>query len=106
MRISPPKVEIGELEGFSPDKDLFKRAAIGKSLQGFILRVEEPVVIAVDGQWGSGKTTFLKMFAGELRKDGFPVVYFDAFQNDYLDDAFTAIASEIVAMANELVDRV
>jgi len=62
--------------------------------------VSDPVVLALDGQWGSGKTTFLKMWAGELRKSGFPVVYLDAFRNDYADDAFTAVAGEIIALAN------
>jgi hypothetical protein len=39
------------------------------------------------------------MWAGELRKAGFPVVYLDAFRNDYADDAFTAIAGEIISLA-------
>lgn len=59
------------------------------------------MVIAVDGQWGSGKSTFLRMWAGELRKRDIPVIYFDAFENDYLDDAFVAIASEIIELADE-----
>ena len=47
------------------------------------------MVIAVDADWGAGKTVFLKMWAGELRKAGIPVVYFDAFANDYVDDALS-----------------
>ena len=58
-------------------------------------------MIALDGQWGSGKTTFLKMWAGELRNAGFPVVYFDAFANDYIGDAFTAIAGEIIGLVQD-----
>lgn len=50
---------------------------------------------------GSGKTTFLKMWAGELRKSGFPVIYFEAFENDYAEDAFTALASSVIALADE-----
>lgn len=41
------------------------------------------------------------MWAGLLRSRGFPVVYFDAFENDYTDDAFTTIASQII----EVVER-
>src|SRR5262245_24727406 len=41
------------------------------------------------------------MWAGELRKAGFGVVYFDAFENDYAEDAFTAIASELISLAQE-----
>ncbi len=53
------------------------------------------MVIAFDGQWGSGKTTFLKMWAGELRKAGIPCIFFDAFENDYVEDAFAALVREI-----------
>ena len=36
---------------------------------------------------------------GELRQLGIPVIYFDAFANDYIDDPFLAIAGEIIALA-------
>lgn len=99
MRIFPPPLDIGDKEGFSPEKDIFGRSKLGAGLQNLVSSATDPTVIAVDGQWGSGKTTFLKMWAGELRKAGFPVVYFDAFESDYLDDAFMAIASEIISLA-------
>src|SRR5680860_400297 len=99
MRLFPPPLEIGDEEGFTPEKDIFGRVVLGEGLTNLVSSVSDPTVIAVDGQWGSGKTTFLKMWAGELRKAGFPVVYFDAFENDHVEDAFLAIASEIIALA-------
>jgi predicted KAP-like P-loop ATPase len=99
MRLFPPPLSIGDKEGFSREKDIFDRGPIGMGLTNLVTNVSDPLVIAVDGQWGSGKTTFLKMWAGELRKAGFPVVYFDAFQSDYTEDAFTALASEIISLA-------
>ena len=39
------------------------------------------------------------MWAGELRKQEIPVIFFDAFQHDYAEDAFTAIAGEIISLA-------
>jgi hypothetical protein len=99
MRFFLPPVEIGDTEGFTKSKDIFERAALGEGLTNVVTTVSEPLVIALDGQWGSGKTTFLKMWAGELRKKHFPVVYLDAFRHDYSDDAFTAVASEIIALA-------
>lgn len=56
------------------------------------------MVLAIDGAWGSGKTTFLRFWTGELRKASFPVVFFDAFQNNYADDAFIALAGEVYAV--------
>ena len=102
MRIFLPPLEVGDTEGFTPEKDIFGRAALGRSMTNLLTSVSDPIVLALDGQWGSGKTTFLKMWAGELRKAGFPVVYLDAFQNDYEEDAFTAVAGEIIALADAL----
>src|SRR5262249_28293078 len=85
MRLFPPPLQIADDEGFTPEKDIFGRADIGRGLTSLLARVNEPLVVAVDGQWGSGKTTFLKMWAGELRKSDIPVVYFDAYEHDYVD---------------------
>src|SRR4051794_363072 len=101
MRVTLPPLEIGESEGFTPEKDIFSRASIGAGLSNLVISVVDPLVIAVDGQWGSGKTTFLKMWAGDLRKAKIPVIYFDAFEHDYSDDAFTAIAGQIVSLARD-----
>jgi predicted KAP-like P-loop ATPase len=101
MRIFPAALEIDPLEGFDPQKDIFKRSELGRGLTNIVSSVSDPLVVALDGQWGSGKTTFLKMWAGELRKVGIPVIYFDAFANDYAEDAFTAIAGEIIGLVEE-----
>jgi hypothetical protein len=101
MRLLPPPLTIGDREGFDPAKDIFGRKLHAERLTHLLTTIADPLVIAVDGQWGSGKTTFLKMWAGDLRNRGLPVIYFDAFENDYADDAFTAIAGEIIGLAAE-----
>ena len=63
------------------------------------------MVLLLDGQWGTGKTTFIKMWRGELTKLKIPSIYFDAFANDYHEDAFLTIAGEIIARAEELKPR-
>lgn len=98
MRIFPRPLQIGDTEGFTVEKDIFGRHELGTGLTNLVGSVVDPMVIAIDGQWGTGKTTFLKMWAGQLREQGFPVIYFDAFENDYVDDAFTALAAEIIGL--------
>lgn len=98
MRIFPPPLEVSLEEGFSAEKDIFGRKPIADGLTRIISSVGQPLVIALDGDWGSGKTTFLRFWAGELRRAGYPVVFFDAFQNDYADDAFIALAGEVFAL--------
>ena len=102
MRIFPPSIEIDETEGFTPEKDIFKRADFGKRLAGLLHIADDPLVIVLDGRWGSGKTTFVRMLAGLLRQNGHAVVYFDAFANDFIDDAFVAIAGEVVGLSQAL----
>lgn len=99
MRIFPPTIEVADDEGFTHDKDIFKRAEFGKGLASLVGAVDDPLVMVLDGPWGSGKTTFIKMWAGLLRNSGHPVIYFDAFANDYIDDAFLAIAGEVIALS-------
>lgn len=102
MHVFLPPLEVGDDEGFTAEKDIFGRATHGKRLTNLICHVDQPLVIALDAQWGGGKTTFLKMWAGELRKAGFPVIFFDAFEHDYAEDAFAAMAAEIISLSKKL----
>lgn len=99
MKLFPPPLTVGDNEGFSKEKDIFNRQELGKGLMALVQNLETPLVIALDGAWGTGKSTFLKMWAGDLRKAGFSVISFDAFENDYVEDAFAVIAREIVSFA-------
>ena len=49
----------------------------------------------MNGNWGEGKTTFVKMWQGMLKEKEVPNIYIDAFSNDFIDDAFLTIASAI-----------
>lgn len=102
MRLFPPELEVGEYEGFAPDKDIFSRKQFGEGLGNLFANVDDPMVAVLDAPWGSGKSTFIKMWCGHMRNRGFPVIYFDAFKNDYTDDAFLALAGEVIALADDL----
>lgn len=100
MRLTLPPLEIGRKDGFDKT-DIFNAKPFGERLADIVEQVEEPLVIAIDGPWGSGKSVFAKQWAGLLRQRKTPVIEFDAFANDYQDDAFIALAGEIVAHAKE-----
>lgn len=101
MKLFPPPLNIDDTEGFTAENDLFSRKPIGEGMSNLLTKVTTPLTIAVDGQWGSGKTTFLKMWAGELRNQNVPVVYFDAFASDHNEDAFSAIAQALISLARK-----
>lgn len=51
-------------------------------------------VIALNGEWGAGKTTFVKMVQQELKNRAHPL-YFNAWNNDYVSDPLIALLSEL-----------
>ncbi|QPM89126.1 hypothetical protein PSAL_003370 [Pseudooceanicola algae] len=98
MRLTLPtaKCEI-YVDGFS-GQDLLGRAETGKQLTALVDRLEDPVVIALDGPWGSGKSYFLQRWAGAHHNEfsgNSTVIYLDAFKNDYLDDPLIALTAAI-----------
>ncbi len=97
MKLTIPPIEIDDAEPFK--HDVLNRKAFGQSLLNLVSRVDEGVVLSIDAPWGEGKTTFVRMWQSLLKMSGIKSVYFDAFANDYVDDPFIAVASEITRLA-------
>lgn len=99
MRFSPPDDDVVLYkEGFKDD--ILDRAPFGAHLSEVLERTEDPLVVALDGRWGTGKSYFLKRWVGahNLENDGTALtVYFDAFQHDYLDDPLIALIATLSA---------
>ena len=95
IRLAPRPPEIGDLDGFNKH-DLFHAKRMGERLADIIGDMEGPAVIAIDGSWGTGKTTFVRQWAGLLRDRHHPVVFFDAFEHDHLDDPFMALFTHLL----------
>ncbi|EDM33022.1 KAP P-loop [Roseovarius sp. TM1035] len=78
-----------------PEPDLFGLKHKGKTLSRALEVAEGPVVIAFDGPWGCGKSFFLRAWSKDhdLKAD---VIYFDAFEHDYLDDPLISLVQAIV----------
>ena len=76
--------------------DLLSTRARAEALTLLIGRARTPYVLSIDAQWGNGKTTFLNMFMQHLMNDGFAVIEFNAWENDFTDNPFTTLAAEIV----------
>jgi len=95
MKIVTPSLVVAELDSFK--NDALDRKSFGEALLNLVMRSNDELVISLDGKWGEGKTTFVKMWQGLLMGAGVPSIYIDAFQNDYVDDAFISIASAITS---------
>ena len=99
IRIQPPEIPIPDDDPFA--NDLLDRKKQVDILTRVVQTIEGPCAIAVDAPWGAGKTTFLKMWAQQLRRQGFPIVEFNAWETDYSGDPFVALASEITKNIDE-----
>lgn len=104
MRLVPPPLRIGPNDGFER-ADLFEYRTFGEHLANIVKALTAPSVIALDGAWGSGKSVFVRQWAGLLRNEKVPVVLFDAHKHDHDQDAFFAIASEVCAQAPVPADQ-
>jgi hypothetical protein len=103
MKLFPQDSDVVLYEtGF--EDDILERKSISKQLSDFVERIEDPVVLALDDKWGSGKTFFLKRWvaAHNGENEGKAItVYFDAFENDYLSDPLVSI---ITALSTRIPD--
>jgi energy-coupling factor transporter ATP-binding protein EcfA2 len=95
MKLVTPSLLIEDSDGFK--NDILQRQQFGEALSNLVTRSTDELVISLDGKWGEGKTTFVKMWQGLLKEKGIPSIYIDAFQNDYTEDAFISIASAITS---------
>ena len=93
IRIRPHEIDITEEEPFK--NDLLDRKESVDVLTHLTESIEGPCVLAVDAAWGTGKTTFLAMWAHHLRKIKFPVVEFNAWETDFSGDPFIALSTEL-----------
>ncbi len=52
-------------------------------------------VLAINGEWGSGKTTFVKMWRQYLNKENFKTLYFNVWEHDFVSDPLVGLIGEL-----------
>jgi len=90
--------------------DYFGRKADANYLTRFLVNGfqdkryrNQSFVLNLNAGWGFGKTYFLNNWAMDLRHAGHLVVSFDAWKNDYSEDALLSFISEV---SNDLHDQI
>lgn len=87
------EIEIPEDNPFQNDS--LNRKDSAEALTQFVLSAAEPLVVCIDAPWGQGKTTFLRMWEQHLKNNKVPTIYFNAWENDFSDDALISLIGEI-----------
>lgn len=98
MILKAPIIEIDQEYPFK--FDALKRFENAEVLTEFIQSTEDPLVLAINSPWGTGKTTFIKMWERHLQLNSFTTLYFNAWENDFAENAFVAFISEIEEAIN------
>ena len=71
IRIQPRDLEVPEEAPFLHDR--LDRKTPARVLTQIVASVEGPCVLSIDGPFGAGKSTFLRLWTQHLKNEGFPV---------------------------------
>lgn len=94
MQIS--QANAPEISADDPFKnDELERESVADFLTNMFTTIEEPFVMSLTAPWGTGKTTFIKMWQQKLENQDHPSLYFNAWDNDFVDDPLVAFVGEI-----------
>ena len=94
MELRRHNVEVNDADPFA--NDWLERKGFADQLTNIVENNKQgEVVIGLSGQWGEGKTTFVKMWQKHMENKEIASIYFDAFEYDYLEDVFLSLAIEI-----------
>jgi len=89
-----PEIDVPKGEPFKNDK--LNRESCANTFFSLIkLYSTTGCVIALNGEWGTGKTTFVKMLMQKMMDNNAHPLYFNAWENDYVSDPLVALLSEL-----------
>ena len=71
------------------------REKYAEVLTKIVSSYKEGAVIAIDGEWGSGKTTFMKMWRQYLENNSFKTLYFNAWEDDFVSDPIVGLIGQL-----------
>jgi hypothetical protein len=83
------------------DDDVLDRKSDVRYLQNYLSKrylaksEERGFVLAVNAEWGYGKSFMLERWKDQILAQGYPAVFFDAWQNDFTSDPLLAFIAEL-----------
>jgi KAP family P-loop domain len=102
MNLNPPPFEIDKEDPFAHDK--IGRQPLADRITRVLEQSGDAMVLAIDGGWGTGKSTFARMLKAHLEGRAFKTTYIDAFAVDYVEDAFIPILARLQTLIQDEKD--
>lgn len=96
-------IEINEEKPFFNCK--LEREKYANVLTNIVDNYPEGFVLAINNKWGTGKSTFVKMWEQSLKNLQFKTIYFNAWENDFEDNPLTAFLGELQILNNKEEDK-
>ena len=81
--------------------DVLERTKFASFLTNLVAHEVEPFVVMLNGSWGCGKTFFLQRWQQELVNDGWKALYFNAWQDDFIEDPLVALIGQLYKCLSE-----
>lgn len=100
MRLKPPPIEIPSTDPFR--NDVLERRPMIEELSRLTLSATAPFVLCVDAPWGTGKTTFLRMWEAYIATSSARALYFNAWATDFASDPLVAFVGELTELAKSM----
>lgn len=93
MRLTSSEIEITKEDPFKNDK--LEREVYVKILTEIIETSKSSFVLAINSSYGTGKTTFLRMWKSFLESKNTACLIYNAWENDYSDSPILTLVAEL-----------
>ncbi len=99
-----PELPVHPEDAFANDK--LDRKPLVETLMTLVSNSPGPFVMALDGGWGTGKTTFLDMWQTHAKTQEYICISINAWESDFTEDPLAALFAEIedAITANQVGD--
>ncbi len=104
MKIKHHEIEIPQENPFANCQ--LAREPYARVLTDIVNTYADGFVLAINNEWGTGKTTFVKMWQQQLKNEGFQTIYFNAWENDFDSNPLVALMSELETLTNAKNEKV
>ncbi len=103
MEFKVRPIEIPDDNPFQNDK--LKRASEIKNLSNLVENMNPPTVLSINSPWGTGKTTFIKMWKSYLNSKNVVSLYFNAWETDFAEDPLVAFLGEMNSSLGDFLSK-